>query len=101
MIEYSAPPAAKAAVAAAVVTKPLNDSKPEFTRGISIQHARENKIFGTVKTYKINPNARPKINIYADNAEEMHQVTKQAPAAKVSKAYKWNVTKSFYLCLSK
>ena len=72
----SAPPAAKAAVAAAIVSKPLNDSKPEFSRGISLQYARDNKTFGTVKSFRINPNARPKINIYADNAEQMHQAVK-------------------------
>ena len=71
-----APPAAKAAVAAAVVSKPLNDSKPEFSRGISLQYARDNKTFGTVKSFRINPNARPKINIYADNPEQMHQAVK-------------------------
>merc|ERR1711935_1080433 len=71
-----APTAAKVAVAAAVVSKPLNDSKPEFARGISIQHAKDNKTFGTVVLRRINPNARPKINIYADNAEQMHQASK-------------------------
>ena len=77
MIEnISAPPVAKVAVAAAVVSKPLNDSKPEFTRGISVQHAKDNKTFGTVLVRRINPNARPKINIYADNAEQMHQASK-------------------------
>ena len=76
MSENSAVAAAAVATTAAVVSKPLNDSKPEFARGISIQHARENKTFGTVKSFRINPNARPKINIYADNAEQMHQVTK-------------------------
>merc|ERR1711892_478413 len=71
-----APTAAKVAVAAAVVSKPLNDSKPEFARGISIQHAKDNKTFGTVVLRRINPNARPKINIYADNAEQMHKASK-------------------------
>jgi hypothetical protein len=32
---------------AEMFSKPLNDSKPEFTRGISVQHAKDNKTFGT------------------------------------------------------
>ena len=87
MIENNlAAPAAKVAVAAAVVSKPLNDSKPEFARGISIQHAKDNKTFGTVVLRRINPNARPKINIYADNAEQLHQASTTG-VVKVSTLY--------------
>ena len=68
--------APKVVAAAAVVAKPLNDSKPEFSRNVSIHDARANKIFGTVKSFKVHPNARPKINIYEENGEQMHQFTK-------------------------
>ena len=68
-------PVAAVAVAA-TVTKPLNDEKPAFTRNVSIHDARANKIFGTVKSFKVHPNARPKINIYAEDGEQMHQMTK-------------------------
>ena len=68
-------PVAAVAVAA-TVTKPLNDEKPAFTRNVSIHDARANKIFGTMKATRIHPNARPKINIYEENGEQMHQMTK-------------------------
>lgn len=68
-------PVAAVAVAA-TVTKPLNDEKPVFTRNVSIHDARANKIFGTMKSTRIHPNARPKINIYEENGEQMHQMTK-------------------------
>ena len=68
-------PVAAVAVAA-TVTKPLNDEKPVFSRNVSIHDARANKIFGTVKSFKVHPNARPKINIYAEDGEQMHQMTK-------------------------
>ena len=68
-------PVAAVAVAA-TVTKPLNDEKPVFTRNVSIHDARANKIFGTMKATRIHPNARPKINIYEENGEQMHQMTK-------------------------
>ena len=41
-----------AAVAVAKTTKPLNDSKPEFSHNVNIETARNQKIFGTVKSFK-------------------------------------------------
>merc|ERR1712227_772180 len=74
-VKAAAAPVAAVAVAA-TVTKPLNDEKPAFTRNVSIHDARANKIFGTMKATRIHPNARPKINIYEENGEQMHQMTK-------------------------
>merc|ERR1719197_597667 len=48
----------------------------QFSRNVSIHDARANKIFGTMKATRIHPNARPKINIYEENGEQIHQVTK-------------------------
>ena len=57
--------AAVVATAVAVKTVPLKDENhPDFSRNVSIQQARAQKIFGTVKSFKVNPNARPKLPIY-------------------------------------
>jgi len=61
--------AVTAAAAVAIRSVDLNDEKPDFSRNVSIHQARSQKIFGTVKSFKINPNARPKIPIYDEPAQ--------------------------------
>ena len=56
--------------------KPAKPPKP-FTRSFSIHDARANEIFGTVKSFQVNPNARPKINIYEEAGEQTHQSNDQ------------------------
>ena len=65
---------AVAAASATVKVVELNDTKPDFSRNVSIEHVKNQKLFGTMKIKQINPNSRPKINIYEEVQELFHFV---------------------------
>merc|ERR1712130_1070071 len=54
----------------AVAATEKEEEKPDFSRNVSIHQARSQKIFGTVKSFKVNPNARPKVPLYDEQPTE-------------------------------